>query len=306
MNRMSTGGGSLAKSGVFAGVVVALTLVSGCASSAPEVDWVEAFGYEPANVHAIELGAFGYPYVPVVVASTPVMLPFDTGNMAGLSVSSDLFDQLGLVASGSWNRYDSAGRMIAHLRTADAVPVAFLGRDLGTLPIRELDHPTLPGLIGPTVLRGGHFTLDYASRRIALGDGALPERVPGFRKVPLVRSARYPGLILVRGAIDGQPVLLECDTGKSRSVINPGLASSLSLKRGPRGVEIDELRIGDLSFAVPSAKEVDQRAIDPDLPEPIMVGVGSDILSRFVWTVDFDGGALWVPVSQASVDRAVS
>jgi len=48
---------------------------------------------------------------------------------------------------------------------------------------------------------------------------------------------------------------------------------------------------------VPNAKEVDQTAIDPALPEPILAGVGSDILSRFVWTVDYETGVLWIPVS---------
>jgi hypothetical protein len=33
------------------------------------------------------------------------------------------------------------------------------------------------------------------------------------------------------------------------------------------------------------------------LPEAILLGLKSDVLSRFVWTVDYDGGALWIPVS---------
>jgi hypothetical protein len=38
--------------------------------------------------------------------------------------------------------------------------------------------------------------------------------------------------------------------------------------------------------------------IDPALPEPILVGVGSDLLSRFVWTVDYAAGVLWIPDHQ--------
>lgn len=40
---------------------------------------------------------------------------------------------------------------------------------------------------------------------------------------------------------------------------------------------------------------VDQTGIDPDLPEQILAGVGSDILSRFVWTVDYASGSIWIP-----------
>ena len=46
----------------------------------------------------------------------------------------------------------------------------------------------------------------------------------------------------------------------------------------------------------PLAYAAAQRAteLDPTLAEPILVGVGSDLLSRFVWTVDYRRGALWL------------
>jgi hypothetical protein len=244
------------------------------------------------------VGDFGYPYVPVRIGGTRLMLPFDTGNMVGTSVSSDLFDQMGLTADGSYDRVNSAGEIVASLRVVEAVEVSVLGRDVGPTPVYELDHPRLPGLVGPTLIGGGHFTLDYESRRMGLGVARIPQTVPGFRQVSLVSSTRHPMLILVRGTIEGRGVLLELDTGKSRTVINPVLASDLALKRVPEGVAISNLRIGGLSFEVPSAKEVDQTAIDPALPEPILAGVGSDILSRFVWTVDYEAGVLWIPTSR--------
>jgi hypothetical protein len=132
---------------------------------------------------------------------------------------------------------------------------------------------------------------------MALSRAALPDSVPGFRSIPMVRSSRHPLLILVYGAIDGRSVLIELDTGKSRTVINPALASELRLRRNPRGVTIENLRIGDLYFEVPCAKEVDQKGIDPTLEEPILVGMGSDLLSLFVWTVDYEKGVLWIPHS---------
>ena len=280
------------------GVVLALAAVSyGCTSPSPKSGWVEAFGYAAADIHLIDVGEFGFPYLPVSIGGTLTMLPFDTGNMVGVSVSSTLFDQMGLRAIGSYDRLNSAGEVVARLRVADAVDVSVLGRDLGPTSVYELNHSSLLGLVGPTVIGGGHFTLDYRSGKIAVGTKGLPDTVPGFRQVPLVRSRREPMLIVVRGTIDDRRLLLELDTGKSRTVINPALASELALSRGAQGVEIKSLQIGDLSFRVPSAKEVDQTGIDPVLPEPILVGVGSDLLSRFVWTVDYETGVLWMPVS---------
>jgi hypothetical protein len=289
--RMST----MRRSMMGAVPVLLVLPISGCPSPHPASDWVQAFGYTPADIIAIDIGEFGYPYVPVSVEGTRLMLAFDTGNMVGVSISSGLFDQLGLTGDDSWTLVNSAGEIVRSLRVASAVEVSALGEDLGPRRVYELDHPTLTGLVGPTMLGGGHFTMDYGSRRMARSTARLPDSVPGFRPVSLVRSTRHPMLVLVRGTIEGRPVLVELDTGKSRTVINPALVSDLALKRGRQGVSIEHLRIANLSFEVPSAKEVDQTGIDPALPMPILVGVGSDILSGFVWTVDYDAGVLWVP-----------
>jgi hypothetical protein len=280
----------------FAAALLGLAAaLPGCAASERAPAWAADFGYADADVHAIEIGDFGYPNVPVDVAGTRLMLPFDTGNMVGLSVSTALFDELGLVAERTITRLDSAGRKVATSRVASGVEVSLLGRGMGSMEVSELDHPTLPGLAGPTLIDGGHVTFDYASRRMALDSGETPIAVPGFRSLPLVRSREHPWLILVRGRIEGRSVLMELDTGKSRCVVNPGLARELDLARGPRGVALRELRLGDLVFDIPSAKEVDQTAVDPGLPEPLLAGVGSDVLRRFVWTVDYERGLLWIP-----------
>lgn len=271
-----------------------LTVISGCVAGVPSVNWTEAFGYGESEVHSLEVGEFGYPFVPVTIGGVRVSVPFDTGNMVGLSVSSETFEQLGLVAAGTYDRVSSAGETIATLRIAEPAHVTYLGRDLGAMKVFELEHPSLPGLAGPVLLQGGHFTIDYQSRRIGVGRGPLPDSVPGFRPIPMIRSARHPYLVLVKGTIEGREVVIELDTGKSRTVIHPDLASSLELERGSRGRAIESLRIGDLSFEVPNAKEVDQTAIDPNLREPILAGVGSDVLSSFVWTVDYEAGMVWV------------
>lgn len=280
---------------------LAATIAGSIASAqAPDSHWIEAFGYGEAAVHSVDIGDFGFPHVAVRIGDTRLRLPFDTGNTVGLSVSSALFNQLQLTAEDHYDRLNSAGESVATLRVAHAREVSVLGRDVGPTRIYELDHPSLAGLVGPDLIGGGHFTIDYSSRRMAVGSGSLPDAVPGFRQVPLVRSNRHPTLILVRGTVEDREVLIELDTGKSRTVINPVLSSDLGLRRDARGVAIEHLRIGDLLFEVPSAKEVDQSAIDTSLPEPILAGVGSDVLSRFVWTVDYEAGLLWIPVTRRS------
>jgi hypothetical protein len=276
---------------------VGLAVAVGCVPAPNEPSWTGTFGYSPSELHAVEIGEYGYPYVPVTVGDEGLMLPFDTGNMVDISLSSVLFDQLGLATIRTYDRVNSAGDVVATLRVSSPQPVSVLGMPLGQRQIHEFEHPSLPGLVGPEFAEESHFTVDYASRRIALSQSKLPDDIPGYHAVRLIRSTRHPLLILVDGSIEGRPVVMELDTGKSRSTVHPALAAELGLERGPRGVRVDDLRIGEASFSVPSAKEVDQTAIDPSLTEPILAGVGSDILSQFPWTVDYDARLLWLPVS---------
>ena len=260
-----------------------------------EPDWPEVFGYAPSEVATIEIGDYGFPFIPVTIGDVAVKLPFDTGNMVGVSVNEELYDGLELTTLRTYDRLDGAGRRVGTLRVGEARQVVALGRDVGRKTIYEIDDETLPGLFGPADLGASHFTLDYRTRRLAAGSSRLPREIPGYRAVPLVRSERNPTLILVRGSVAGREIVIELDTGKSRTVVNPDLAAELGLEPARHGVRIDSLRIGELTFAVPSAKEVDQTDIDAGLPDPILAGVGSDILSRFVWTVDYASGTLWMP-----------
>jgi hypothetical protein len=274
-----------------------MALPAGCSDGADEPDWVDAFGYSDEQVFPFAIGDFGFPYVQVAIDDDRLDLPFDTGNTIGVMLSTEAFDRLGLAAIETHTPYDSAGRPGKPLRTSEVSGVSLLGRDLGPGRVFELGNPNLDGLVGPVLFPRGHITFDYGSKRLALGDGPLPDSIPGYRALPLIRSASHPSLILVRGSIEGRPALLEIDTGKSRCVVNPDLSADLGLARVKGGVVIEAVQLGALSFAVPRAKEVDQGGIDPGLPQPILAGIGSDLLSRFVWTVDYDADLLWVPES---------
>jgi hypothetical protein len=285
------------KSLLSSATLLCLVLVAGCRTPGGAPGWIGAFGYSPEEVVPIEIGNYRYPYVAVTVAGDSQLLVFDTGNMVGISVSSELFDRLGLRSDGSWTSLSSAGEARGTYRFADGVSVARAGEEPRSARVYESGFHDGAGLLGPGDLGGQRFTVDYASRSLAVSAGGGPEAVPGFQAVPLVRSARHPGLILVRGTIEGRPVLIQLDTGKSRTVVDPDLAGELGLAPARNGVAIRSLTIGGLEFRISSAKEVDLTGIDVELPDPILVGIGSDILSRFAWTVDYDAGLLWIPAS---------
>ena len=86
--------------------------------------------------------------------------------------------------------------------------------------------------------------------------------------------------------------MVEIDTGKSRTVVDPTLISDLDLPRTEDGVQIDEIRIGMHRFSASSAKKKSFKGISRGLEVPIGIGVGSDILSRLIVTVDYRQRAL--------------
>jgi hypothetical protein len=260
--------------------------------------WQQSFGYAPEEVYAIEIGDFGYPYVPVRLGGRVFMLAFDTGNMVGITVNSSFFNDTATTEIYTWNRLSGSGQVVATLRVGQTGNVSTLGVDLGLEEIYEIDHKELPGLVGPAIVDGGRFTLDYRSRLIGVSFDPQPGPVPGFHSVPLVPSSLHRNLILIRGTIEGRRILIELDTGKSRTVINPGLATTLGLEKSGRGVQIHDLQIGKLSFNIPSAKEVDQTGIETGSSDRILAGVGSDLLSQIVWTVDYKSGVIWLPNSR--------
>ena len=252
--------------------------------------WLSELGYGPDQLHPISVGTHGLPFLEVVVNGRAVDLPFDTGDMVGISLTKSLIQGLELPRVGEWTSIDSEGRVAGRhgIFRADSVRVADVVRRDES--IYELVSSDLPGLVGPQLLHGRRFTVDYERGLLAIADDALPESIAGV--LPLVRSQRHPDLLLVRGRVGGREVLMEIDSGKSRSTIDPELAHELGLRMNRGGAEIDALELGALTFSVPSAKLVVLRGIDRELPEPILVGVGSDVLRQVVWTVDHIHGVV--------------
>ncbi len=269
------------------------------AQSAPapvagEPEWVGQLGYRAEEVFPARRGRSGMPFVEVLIGRSAQTVLFDTGDMVGLALATPRLDALRLPETGRWNQYDSNGRLVGAFRKSQAPFVLMFGQAVMDHTIYEIADTALGGLVGPDQLPGTRFTLDYAAEKIAVSRSPVVSAPPGFTVLPLVVSARQPRLILAMGRVNGREVLIEFDTGKSRTVIDPALAATLGLSRTETGVRIDSLAIGPLVFPVASAKEVVLSGIDPDLSPPIQASVGSDILSKILLTVDYAGGQMLI------------
>ena len=259
--------------------------------------WVALLGYEESELFSIHTGRFGYPFVLVVINGVPFDLPFDTGNMVGLNLRLEEIGPLGLVPAESWNRLSSDGQVVGTFSSFSGATVEVWGEVWRDQQVFEFDDLDLPGLLGPQYLLGKRYTLDYESGLMAISERPLPADITGMESISLVESSRHPGLILFYGTVKGRRVLIQADTGKSRGTIDPVLARDLGLQENPRGFRIDDLRIGSHTFEIRSAKGVSLAAIDESLADPILLGIGSDILSRVPVTVDYIAGRLLLPAA---------
>jgi predicted aspartyl protease len=253
---------------------------------------VTQLGYRPGEVFPVRVGYLGMPFLQVSIGDSTYSFLFDTGNMVGLTLATPLFDQLGLPESGRWNRLDAGGQVIGVYRQVRAPIVRLLGQTLRDREIFEFSDSGLGGLVGPDALPGTRFTLDYHAGILAVSNSPLPNVLPGLTALPLSRSARLPRLILAMARVNGRPVLVEFDTGASRTNIDPALVRDRGLPTGDHGVRIDSLAIGPLVFTVPSARVNPKVGIDPTLHPPIELAVGSDILGQVVVSVDYRRGQL--------------
>jgi len=105
--------------------------------------------------------------------------------------------------------------------------------------------------------------------------------------LPIVRNLKYNKMIVVKGKVNGHEVLIQIDTGRTKTGIDARLADKLKLTKTDEGHVIDSILLGSYEFNVPNAEEVDLKALDKNFSEPVLISIGSDVISRMVLTVDY-------------------
>lgn len=275
-----------------------LIVAASCGARRDAIPWQTSFRYSADALHAFEVRNFGFPYVPVGFGRDTLWLPFDTGNMVGLTIETEVFARLGLPCSETHNRRDSAGHLVSTSCTAHGVSTNVFGKESDSTSVFEFSHEALPGLVGPDQIPGTRFTMDYGRGVLAIDDQSSPTSVAGFEAVRLVQSPRRPRLVLVHGRVDGREVIVEIDTGKSRTTIDRALVDALQLEETAAGVRIDRVELGPRSWSVEAARVVDTSGTSAGLPARISLGIGSDVLAGFVFTVDYASGYMWVEKPQ--------
>ena len=268
-----------------------------CAACASPADpaWVKRLGYGADQLHALELSENGLPLVRVHVEGERADLVLDTGNMSGLTLGPALSHSLGLPTVREVADRDSGGNVIARIPVYDVSSLEVFGKTFEALEAPQHGEDAFhgprvgQGLLGPRFFAERRLTFDYGTGILAVADGPLE---PGSEDLllPLVPIPRFAGMPVVHAEVAGRRVLAQLDTGKSRTVVDPRLVEALDLPEAPRGHRLEALRLGSRELTVPSAKAVDLSGHSAGLAEPILLGIGSDLLSQVLWTLDLAAG----------------
>lgn len=272
-------------------LALGLPAIAGRPACGQVPSWVESLGYAPTELSQVRVRG-GFPYVQLKLGGQEFWVLFDTGNMVGLTLATSYFESLSLDSVGTVRRRDSSGELVGEFRIGTAKHVELLGHKLGDVRVYEFDDPRFVGLLGPNDLPGTRYTLDYRTGVLAVSSMPLPAGTRAGVKTPLVRSRVHPRLVVVEGSVQGRSILIELDTGKSRAVVDPEWAAGAGIDVRGDTVAVGDVRIGDISFDVKNAKPVALGAIDSELPLQLALSLGSDMLSRYLITVDYTGGVV--------------
>ena len=245
--------------------------------------------YTPDEIHPIKIDKYGFPNVRMDYLKKPVWIVWDTGDMIGLVLSKQVIELNNLTVKDSIHLRDSEGKSAGYSYRYLTDSISFFNNVYHKMPASSTtgDHH---GLIGPRFIDLNRFTIDYDNKLIGISKTTLPKNKIKGEILSLIESVNLPRLIIVEGSVKGKKVLVEIDTGKSRTVVDPELVEELGLVENENGVIIDDLMLGKIKLKITNGKLKGFKGISKTLPSPIRIGVGSDQLKEFIFTVDYDNG----------------
>lgn len=272
---------------VFGFWLLVVSLLLGCRSNTARKEWGNMYGFEKEEVFNIEIKDYGFPYIRSKINNIEINMMFDTGNMNGISVSSEISKRLKLTKIGEIIHMDSAGNIRGSFNVFDSEKIFVFGREIKGEKIYESFSNDLDGIIPPSLLLKNRFTIDYNNKFIGVSKNSYPDTDINKEIFSLIPNKKYPGMPVVEGVVNGQKVLIQLDTGKSRTCVDESLIKKLNLPLNDRGYEINNIKLGSFNFSITNAKKTSFKGISEGYPQPIMLGIGSDIISKIVFTVDY-------------------
>jgi len=286
------------------GVLALALLLTGCAHLElvnedryyPEIDWISDLQYDPDEIKPMTFSATGCPQISVALNGKPFWLKFDFGCSKGFQLTTAVESQLDYIVLRETNTYNTDGTVRGRVKRIRLDSLEVFGErydDLeGTLADWKI-FSSLPyqGLISLEYFADYRFTQDYKRGRLALTKKPFPDALKGSSRYLLTDILDPPDWhkygVYVLGKVNGIDSVIYIDNGSSKTDVDYRILSDAQKAKsdGKNCSAEVPISIGDLEFAIRNFR-IRKIERGTDYQYPVRIKIGSDLLKRFVITID--------------------
>ena len=276
--------------------MIKATVVSTTLKDTSPSQWPQDLGYQETQFYPLILGASGCPFVDVDISGVKVPLMLDSGTASGLVITTHapsipyLVEERSEELNADGSHRGESFRI--RVKTISVLGGVFKNVAGGLSDWQMFSSEPFNGTVGLDFFLDRRLTLDYGSRRIGVSTSSLPKKLDGKRylSVDLVEPPKSQGHILyARAKVNAREAIVYFDTGYNVSFIDPAFAEGLARVERPGKFRVFcksvPLELGGQTLIIDELRESPiRRGTGFDLPVALVLG--SDVLSRFIVTID--------------------
>jgi hypothetical protein len=258
--------------------------------------WSHDLGYRKTQLYPLTFGAAGCPFVDVDISGVKLPLMLDTGTARGMLITTSA-PSIPYRVEKRIEELNADGSHRGESFLIRVEKVSVLGQVFedvkGSLSDWHMfSSEPFSGTVGLDFFLDRRLTLDYRSRTVGVTTSPLPEKLDRKRylSVDLVEPPKSQGHILyVRAKVKGREAIVYFDTGYNVSFIDPAFAEGLALVERPGKFKAFRERVpmelGGQTFILDDLRESPVRR-GAGFDFPVALALGSDVLDRFIVTID--------------------
>ncbi len=252
--------------------------------------WIRDLNYQESQIHDISIGLLNpCPSIPVKIDDNEVELLFDTGNGAGIFITTALEGKIDYEIAGKTTELNADGTYRGEGKSILLKSVNVFGEEYSNAIASLIDwkmHGFFKnnGGIGLGYFKNKVVTLDYKNKKIAVSSKALDYnklQKDKYWVIPLISSdlSNEKELLFFEGEVNGEKSTIYLDTGSTRSFIN--LEDTKDAELG--------VKLGNKTYKFNRNKlKYDEIGFKDKFKYPLRFAINSDLLksNHFVIIID--------------------
>lgn len=270
--------------------------------------WSRALDYKQPNLYSLRIGSLGCPLIDVEIAGVTVPLMLDTGMSRGFMITNHAPEIPHKVGErGEQLNPDGSHRGESYGISVNTISI--FGKSFkdvnGTLADwRMFSSEPFNGGIGLDFFLDRRITFDYHARQVGVTTATLPKKLDPKHLIvlDLIDPPKSQGRILyTRALVNHREAIVYFDTGCNVSFIDPAFTEGLVRIERPGKFSVFRkavpVKLREHTFMLDELREDPiRRGTGFDLP--VALTIGSDILSRFVVTIDLRSKKMLVGLAE--------